>query len=179
MKLLIENWRKYLTEEVFYHGSGSDFDFEDYGNMKKSNVGVIYTFLASDKDKAELWARMDSRGLSGGYIYELTTKPDAAIIDLADFSNYGEKAQKIKDYILKSSEMPEDMWEGFILGTTDFLMFDFMDYNDDFVLFLSQLGVDVMKFIDGLEEINIDRIKVAAIVNPEAIESYGAEEVPR
>ena len=75
--------------------------------------------------------------------------------------------------------MPEDMWEGFILGTTDFLMFDFMDYNDDFVLFLSQLGVDVMKFIDGLEEINIDRIKVAAIVNPEAIESYGAEEVPR
>ena len=54
-----------------------------------------------------------------------------------------------------------------------------MDYNDDFVLFLSQLGVDVMKFIDGLEEINIDRIKVAAIVNPEAIESYGAEEVPR
>ena len=94
MELIIENWRKYLTEEVFYHGSGSDFDFEDYGNMKKSNVGVIYTFLASDKDKAELWARMDSRGLSGGYIYELTTKPDAAIIDLTDFSNYGEKPKK-------------------------------------------------------------------------------------
>ena len=44
--------------------------------------------------------------------------------------------------------MSEDMWEGFVLGTTDFLMFDFMDYNDDFVLFLSQLGVDVIKFIE-------------------------------
>jgi len=51
MKLLLENWREYLKEEVYYHGGGKDF--------LPTRIG---TFYSKDKTYAEKYAAQHKDG---------------------------------------------------------------------------------------------------------------------
>jgi len=51
MKLLMENWRGYLNEEIYYHGGGKDF--------LPTRIG---TFYSKDKTYAEKYAAQHKNG---------------------------------------------------------------------------------------------------------------------
>ena len=51
MKLLLENWRQYLKEEIYYHGGGKDF--------LPTRIG---TFYSKDKTYAEKYAAQHRDG---------------------------------------------------------------------------------------------------------------------
>ena len=169
MKLLIENFKNFLNEDVdlsvLYHGSPTSFDFKEFD--LEAGVGAIYLFI--DKEPARAFAEFHG-GKECVYTIELSSS--ANIVDLIDMST--PQAQDVKDYITIAWDMTEDQWVDFI-QCKDVCVFDFLDYNDDFVNFLQNKGIDGLHFWDGLDEINEPKIQVVALMNTDIIESAEME----
>tara|TARA_R110000850_G_scaffold106290_5_gene217592 strand:+ start:799 stop:1380 length:582 start_codon:yes stop_codon:yes gene_type:complete len=180
MKLILENWRQYLEEgatfpTTVFHGSPDDFDFiNDFRFGDEHNgVGALYTFFTPEPAKEFALLHADHNfELNGreGWVYEINLKPGASIIDLTDFSGYGEKHELIKQHIMASAAAADGpAWEDLVGCKGAPCIFDFLDYNIEFVQFLSDIGVDGLIFIDGLDEIGIDQIKILAMFNTKPI----------
>ena len=182
MKLILENWRQYLEEgatfpTTVFHGSPADFDFiKDFRfGGEQSGVGALYTFFTPEPAKEFALLHADHNfELNGreGWVYEINLKPDASIIDLTDFSGYGEKHELIKQRIMASAAAADgSAWEDLVGCKGAPCIFDLLDYNIEFVQFLSDIGVDGLIFIDGLDEIGIDQIKVLVMLNTKPIKA--------
>ena len=188
MKLLLENWREYLEEgatfpTTVFHGSPDDFDFiNDFRFGDEHNgVGALYTFFTPEPAKefallhSEHNFELDGRA---GWVYEINLKRGASIIDLTDFSNYGEKHELIKQRIMTSAAAADgSAWEDLVGCKGAPCMFDLLDYNAELVQSLSDIGVDGLIFIDGLDEIGIDQIKVLAMFNTKSIKEVRKAQV--
>ena len=188
MKLILENWRQYLEEgatfpTTVFHGSPDDFDFiKDFQfGDEQGGVGALYTFFTPEPAKefallhSEHNFELDGRE---GWVYEINLKPGASIIDLTDFSGYGEKHELIKQRIMASAAAADGpAWEDLVGCKGAPCIFDFLDYNIEFVQFLSDIGVDGLIFIDGLDEIGIDQIKVLAMFNTKSIKEVRKAQV--
>ena len=180
MKLILENWRQYLEEGAIFpttvfHGSPDDFDFiNDFRfGYEHNGVGALYTFFAPEpaKEFALLHSEHNFK-LNGreGWVYEINLKPGASIIDLTDFSGYEEKHELIKQRIMAGEGAGDGVaWEDLVGCKGSPCMFDLLDYNIEFVQFLQDIGVDGLIFIDGLDEIGIDQIKVLVMFNTKPI----------
>ena len=193
MKLILENWRQYLEEgatfpTTVFHGSPDDFDFiKDFQfGDEQGGVGALYTFFTPEPAKefallhSEHNFELDGRE---GWVYEINLKPGASIIDLTDFSNYGEKHELIKQRIMpllvraaranrtlpRDFVVDESVWKTFVECGGNMCVYDLLDYNAELVQSLSDIGVDGLIFIDGLDEIGIDQIKVLAMFNTKSI----------
>ena len=206
MKLLLENWRRYLEEgatfpTTVFHGSPDDFDFiNDFRFGDESDgVGALYTFFAPEpaKEFALLHSEHNFK-LNGrdGWVYEINLKPGASIIDLTDFSGYEEKHELIKQRIMtraapraagrmfqlpasRASAADGAAWEDLVGCKGSLCMFDLLDYNIEFMQFLQDIGVDGLIFIDGLDEIGIDQIKVLAMLNTKPIKEVRKAKVSK
>ena len=84
------------------------------------------------------------------------------------------EAQEVKDYIMEKTKMTEEQWSEFI-ECVDYCMFDFLDYNEEFVAFLQEKGIHGLHFWDGLDEINEPKIKVVALLSTDVVESAEKE----
>ena len=173
MKLLFENWRQYLNEEVLYHGSSEEYDFKDF-DLEQS-VGAIYFFPEEGLEYAIKYAKHDDFYRRGGFLYTVETEPNATILDLTDFKNYGDIENRIKAYIVENSHIPKEKYKDFILmNDPSYGMFDFLDYNQDFVNFLTEdLQIDGLKFVDGLPEVREGFItKVIVLLSVDSIATW-------
>ena len=190
MKLILENWRQYLEEgaaspRTVFHGSPDDFDFiKDFRfGGEQSGVGALYTFFTPEPAKefallhSEHNFELDGRE---GWVYEINLKPGASIVDLTDFSGYGEKHELIKQRIMAGPGAADgSAWEDLVGCKGAPCIFDLLDYNIEFVQFLSDIGVDGLIFIDGLDEIGIDQIKILAMFNTDSIQTVRKAQVSR
>jgi len=173
MKLLFENWRKYLKEETLYHGSTKKYNFKDDFDFERG-VGVIYFFPKEGYRHAIEYAKYDAPP-GGGYLYTIETEAGAKILDLTDFENYGDLENKVKAYILAAEgDLTKEEYKDFILMNNPFFgMFDFLDYNPDFVNFLTkELQVDGLKFVDGFSEIGEVKTKVVVLFSTNSIATW-------
>ena len=181
MRMLFERWREYiLKEEILYHGSPEEFDFaKEYGKFDGDTVGAIYFFPDKGGEGLENAKKFADYG---GFIYTVKTKPNTNIANLIDFENYGEKENKIKDYIMTTADLSEDRYKDYILcgdGVGGACMFDFLDYNPEFVQFLKKIGVDGLRFIDGLGEGRTDAdtdYEVVVLLGTDSIETVNKTE---
>ena len=169
MKILIENFKNFLTEgpmtRNLYHGSNESFDFKNF-NID-AGVGAIYLFV--EKEPAQKFAEYAA---GNQCTYTIKLNSSANIVDMINVNT--PEAQEVKDYIMEQTGLSEEQWSEFI-ECVDYCMFDFLDYNEEFVAFLQEKGIHGMHFWDGLDEINEPKIKVVALLSTDVIESAEKE----
>ena len=84
----------------------------------------------------------------------------------------------IKQRIMTSAAAADgSAWEDLVGCKGAPCMFDLLDYNAELVQSLSDIGVDGLIFIDGLDEIGIDQIKVLAMFNTKSIKEVRKAQV--
>jgi len=179
MKLLLENWKRYLKESIqtqVYHGSPYKFDFMSY-NFDEG-VGVIYNFL--NKELARKFATTSSSDFGGinneyGWVYSVNIEP-SNIVDLTRADNLDQKGKLIKTYLLEKGIIDSEESFSRVIDCREYLcIFDILDYNTELRDWCISQDIYGLKMYDGLDEIGIKRIEVIVLLSIDPVIDYAVE----
>ena len=178
MKLILENWKRYLKEGVqtqIYHGSPYKFDFMSY-NFNKG-VRVIYNFF--NKELARKFAIVSSSDYQGeegeyGWVYFINIDP-SNIVDLTKPDNLDQKGEMIKNYLFQNKIIDSEKSFSSIIACDNLCMFDILDYNTDLRDWCISQNIYGVKIYDGLDEIGIQKVEVIVLFCIDPVIDYTVE----